>query len=258
MQPLRALGSSSLVVVLSPAPACAWWNADLRWRPHTIGRHQAEIAASWTGGLGLAGQTGPKLYMVSFRDCPDCMRFEREASPPSRPPGVDTRVIEIARADSQRRRAIDAGRARDGGRALAEPQLAAAGAWDAVPARPGQRRASARPTATWRAPPSSRPAARWSKDLDPLLAANGVSFAYPTLSGGQDGQMRGCACEQRQTYRFVLKELGVPDAPRIGGLRVLGRRDLALEGPLADDLLDPLPPRASWPVSLFSVAARPG
>ena len=46
--------------------------------------------------------------------------------------------------------------------------------------------------------------------LKPLLKANGINFAYPLLVWWNDkGEMRGCACEKRETYRFVRKELGV-------------------------------------------------
>ncbi len=46
--------------------------------------------------------------------------------------------------------------------------------------------------------------------LKPLLKANGIGFAYPTLIWWtKDGTMMGCACEKRETYRFVRKDLGV-------------------------------------------------
>ena len=45
--------------------------------------------------------------------------------------------------------------------------------------------------------------------LAPLLKDNGIRFAYPTLIWwNARGEMRGCACEKRQTYRFVRNELG--------------------------------------------------
>ena len=45
------------------------------------------------------GLKGPKLYMVSFRTCPDCVRFKSEEYPGLHKANVDTRLIEIARAD---------------------------------------------------------------------------------------------------------------------------------------------------------------
>lgn len=45
--------------------------------------------------------------------------------------------------------------------------------------------------------------------LVPLMKDNGVSFAWPLMVWWtKDGQMRACACERRETYRFVRKELG--------------------------------------------------
>ena len=46
--------------------------------------------------------------------------------------------------------------------------------------------------------------------LEGLLKANGIDFAYPTLIWWtKDGKMRGCACEKRETYRYVRQELGL-------------------------------------------------
>ena len=45
--------------------------------------------------------------------------------------------------------------------------------------------------------------------LKPLLAANSIDFRYPTLVWWNDkGEMRACACENAQSYRFVRRELG--------------------------------------------------
>jgi hypothetical protein len=90
------------IVVIAAVGAGAWayWNYDLRWRPKTITRNQAEIAKILeTAGWVSPGLKGPKLYMVSFRTCPDCVRFKSEEYPGLHKAGVDTRLIEIARAD---------------------------------------------------------------------------------------------------------------------------------------------------------------
>lgn len=189
----------------------AWWNYDLRWRPHTIKRHQAEIARILEqSGWVSPGLTGPKLYMVSFRTCPDCIRFKEEEFPKLHEAGVDTRVIEIARADKNGvpkstpvERATVAELWTNRSWKLME-------AWEAAPAE------------AWTAPglpPADGDIARTAvieagrktvEDLRPLLKANGVSFAYPALVWWtKDGEMRACACERRETYRFVRKELGV-------------------------------------------------
>ena len=82
------------------AGAFAYWNIELRWRPKTITRHQAEIAQILEqSGWVSPGLPGPRLYMVSFRTCPDCVRFKAEEFPKLHKAGVDTRVIMIARPD---------------------------------------------------------------------------------------------------------------------------------------------------------------
>jgi hypothetical protein len=199
-----------LILVVAGAGWWALWNYDLKWRPKTITKHQAEIAqildqAGWVS----PGNTGPKLYMVSFRSCPDCIRFKNEEFPRLHKVGVDTRVIEIARRDRNGvAKSTPAERA-----TVAELWLnrswPLAEQWDKTP------------IPAWTAPgipPADGDAARTAvveagrtmvEQLQPLLKDNGINFAYPTLIWwNAKGEMRGCACEKRETYRFVRKELG--------------------------------------------------
>jgi hypothetical protein len=199
-----------LVLILAGAAYWALWNYDLRWRPHTVTKHQAEIAkilneAGWVS----PGGKGPKLYMVSFRSCPDCVRFKAEEFPRLHKAGVDTRVIEVARRDHNGLpKSTPAERA-----TVAELWLnrnwALAERWDATPID------------AWTAagiPPADGDRARTAvvesgrsmvDELIPLLKDNGVNFAYPLLVWWNDkGEMRSCACEKRETFRFVRKELG--------------------------------------------------
>jgi hypothetical protein len=200
-----------MLAILGAFAFGAYWNYDLRWRPKTIDRHQAEIAkileqAGWVSN----GAKGPKLYMVSFRTCPDCIRFKTEEFPGLHEAGVDARVIEIARRDRNGiAKSTPAERA-----TVAELWLnrswALAERWDATPVD------------AWTAagiPPADGDTARTAvveagrkmvDDLTPLLKDNGIDFAYPLLIWwNAEGEMRGCACEKRETYRFVRKELGV-------------------------------------------------
>jgi len=187
-----------------------FWNTDLRWRPKTITKHQDEIVKILeSGGWVSPGLTGPKLYMIGFRACPDCVRFETEEFPGLHTAGVDTRVILVARPDKngvvkstpvERSTVAELGFNRS---------WALFQAWNAVPVD------------AWTAPgiaPADGDAARLAvvesrrklvEDLRPLLNDNGIKFAYPTLIWWtKDGQMRGCACEDRDTYRFVRSDLG--------------------------------------------------
>lgn len=200
-----------LVAALAGAGGFAWWTYDLRWRPKTITRHQAEITKILeSSGWVSPGKTGPKLYMVSFRTCPDCVRFRAEEFPLLHAAEVDTRVIEIARRDHNGiSKSTPAERA-----TVAELWLNRS--W------PLMERWEATPPEAWTAPgvaPADGDMARTAvveagrkmvDDLKPLLKANGINFAYPTLIWWtKDGKMRGCACEKRETYRFVRQELGV-------------------------------------------------
>ncbi len=203
-------GLAAVVVVIG-AGWWAWWNFELRWRPKTITRNQAEIAKILEGsGWVSPGLPGPKLYMISFRTCPDCVRFKKEEYPRLHKAGIDTRLIEIARADRNGvpkstpvERATVAELWINRSWALSEK-------WDATPVD------------AWTAPglkPADGDIARTAvieagrksvEDLVPLLKQNGVNFAYPLLVWWTpDGQMKACACEKRETYRFVRKDLGL-------------------------------------------------
>jgi hypothetical protein len=189
----------------------AWWNFDLRWRPKTIVRNQAEITKLLEqSGWVSPGLPGKKLYMVSFRTCPDCLRFEGEMFPKLHAAGVDTRVIEIARADKN-------------GVVNSTPteRNTVAALWLGRSWKLKEQWSSV-PPATWTAPglPSAdgdrartavvEAGRQLAEDLRPLLKDNGVRFAYPILVWWDDkGQMRACACKHRESYRFVKKELGI-------------------------------------------------
>ena len=200
-----------LIAALAGAGGFAWWNYDLRWRPKTITKHQAEITKLLeSSGWVSPGKTGPKLYMVSFRTCPDCVRFRAEEFPGLHAADVDTRVIVIARRD------------RNGvAKSTPDERATVAELW-LNRSWPLMERWEETPPEAWTAtglPPADGDMARTAvveagrkmvDDLAPLLKANGINFAYPTLIWWtKDGKMRGCACEKRETYRFVRRELGV-------------------------------------------------
>jgi hypothetical protein len=188
-----------------------WWALDLRWRPHTIKRHQVEIATILErSGWVSPKLTGPKLYMVSFRSCSDCIRFEDTSFDRLHKAGVDTRVIVIARADRN-------------GQSKSTPSERATVAelWLNRSWRLYEDWTGVRPPTAWTAPgvtPADGDTARTAvvdagrkmvDDLTPLLKDNGIVLAYPTLVWWtKDGTMRGCACEKPPSYGRVLKELG--------------------------------------------------
>jgi hypothetical protein len=211
MRNFRLWGTLVLVLVLAGAGAWAYWNYDLRWRPKTITKRQDEIAAILkSSGWVSPGLTGKPLYMVAFPTCPDSLRFKTEEFPKLHAKGVDTRVIEVARRDvngvakstpAERATVAQLWITRDW-KLLEAWQKAPAAAWTArgIPPADGDMARTA-----------VVEAGRSTVDkLTPLLKDNGVRFDYPLLVWWDDkGQMRSCACEKRQTYRFVRKELGV-------------------------------------------------
>jgi hypothetical protein len=199
-----------VAMFLAGAAGFGWWFYDLRWRPHEIVRDQAEIARLLEGaGWVSPGLTGPKLYMLSFRSCGDCIRFKAEAFPALHAAGVDTRVIEIALPDANGlSRSTPAERATVA-ELWANRRWALMARWDKVPPQ------------AWTAPgvpPADGDAGRTAiveagrtlvKQLTPRLAKNGIRLAYPTLVWWtREGKMHGCACESPRSYRYVLKELG--------------------------------------------------
>ncbi len=210
MKRLRLWATLGLVLFLTGGGLFGWWWWDLRWRPHDINRDAAEITRLLDGaGWVSPGLTGPKLYMVGYRSCTDCIRFKLEEFPALHAAGVEPRVIEIARADvngivnsTPAERATVAELWVNRSWKLMED-------WDKIP--PDAWQAPGVPAADGDAARTAviEAGRKLVADLKPHLARNGVKLAYPTLIWWtRDGQMRGCACERRETYRFIRRDLG--------------------------------------------------
>ena len=100
MTRFRIWATVVLVLAILGGGGWAFWHYEMRWWPKTITRHQAEITKILeSSGWAAPGLPGKRLYMVSFRTCPDCLRFKAEEFPALHAKNVDTRVIEVARAD---------------------------------------------------------------------------------------------------------------------------------------------------------------
>lgn len=200
-----------LLAVVAVAILGAWWWFDVRQRPKVITKNQAEIARLLeTAGWVSPGRTGPRLYMVSYRDCPGCEQFRVENFADLHEAQVDTRVILIARPDlNGQARSTPAERA-----TVAELWLSRS--W------PRYERWTAAPSAAWTAAgiaPVEGDMARTAvieagrnlvNRLTPLLKANGVSFEYPVLVWwSADGQMKTCACTTKASAKALRRDLGV-------------------------------------------------
>lgn len=203
------------IVAVAGAVVFYLWDADWRWRPVTITRNQDQIAQALDhAGWVSPHLTGPKLYVIVYRACPDCLAFESAEFPKLQQADVDTRVIVIARPDLN-------------GQALSTPaeRATVAELWLNRSWKLFQQWSQSPPDA-WTAPgvpPADGDAARTAviqagrqmvSDLTPLLAADGVAFAYPTLVWWtRDGRMRACACAAPQRWRYVEQELAAPPQP---------------------------------------------
>ena len=177
---------------------------------HPITKDAGKIEAMLKGSGWVSPHLkGKALYMISFRSCPDCIRFETEQFPDLHKANVDTRVIMVAR------RAKSTAPERTG-----VGELWAARSWKTYEDW------TATPVDAWTGDgmksgdTDQARAALVEKgrvlvdDLRPLLAENGIELRYPTLIWKDEhGQLRGCACEQRETYRYIRSELGLPADP---------------------------------------------
>jgi hypothetical protein len=204
-----------MLLVLGGAAAAGYfyWDYAYRWAPHPITKDQDQIAKVLdASGWVSPGGPGPKLYMIAYRGCEDCARFEREQVPTLRKAGVDVRVIMIARADVN-------------GQAKSTPgeRSTVAELWVNRNWKLYEKWAAA-PVDNWPAqgiPPADGDVARSAvveagrdavEKLTPLLHENGVRFDYPVLVWWTPKEvMEGCACTDPHTYRFVAKDLGVKD-----------------------------------------------
>ncbi len=205
----KLLALLAVVAVAVGAALYGWWSMDLRWRPKEITRNQAEITKILEqSGWVSPGLAGPKLYMVGFRSCPDCVRFKLEQWPALHAAGVDTRLIEVALAELNGIPQSTPVERSTVAELWVNRSWALSQRWDATPID------------AWKAEgitPADTDVARSAvieagrhmvEELRPLLRANGVNFAYPLLIWWtRDGKMKGCACEKRETQGYALKDL---------------------------------------------------
>lgn len=188
----------------------AWWSLDLKWRPKTIKQHPAEIAKILeSAGWVSPGNKGPKLYMVSYRSCTDCIRYEEVEFPKLQKAGVDTRVIVVVISDKNGVNRSTAPERATVAELWANRKWSLLEAWQQVP--PDAWKATGIAPADGDIGRTALVAAgkQMVADLKPLLKDNGIEFAYPTLIWWtKDGEMHGCACEKEETYANVRRELG--------------------------------------------------
>ncbi len=201
-----------LLALVAVAGFGAYWWFDLRWRPTEIKGQSAQIErllqqAGWVS----PGLNGPPLYMVSFRACPSCIRYEAEEFPALQQAGVDTRVIMFARGPGE------------GGieNSTVYERSTVAELWLNRDWGLHQRWMATRPPSAWTAPGipvaevgSARGAVveggrAFVEQLTGLLEPNGVDFATPMLIWRtRDGRLMACACGDERSWRFIRADLG--------------------------------------------------
>jgi hypothetical protein len=202
-----------LAAALAGGGYWAWWNYYARWRPVTITENQAEIQRLLDRASYVSpGASGPALYMISFRSCPECIRYETEEFPKLQAGGVDTRVIVFARPDVEGLSKSTAAERSTVAELWLRRDWSLYERWTAVP------------HASWKA--AGLPVAddslvgsavieagrKFVNDLRPLLQNNDVSLAFPLLIWrDKDGFLKACACTDSRSYRFVRQDLGAPD-----------------------------------------------
>ncbi len=203
----RGLLIDLAVVAVAIAVGLGFWNFSLRYRPKTPAKHETEIVnLLQTSGWVSPGLSKDKaIWLIGFRACPDCIRFETEQFPDLQKAGVDTRVILFPRREQS-----------DAAERSGVAELWAKRDWKTLELW------MSRPPQDWKA--TDIPVAdEWYgrtllveqsrqlvEKMRPLLADNGIKMAYPTLIWRDaQGRLRGCACEKAETYKYVRKELGV-------------------------------------------------
>lgn len=219
---MRAVRNFLLMILVLGGAAAAgyfYWDHEYRWAPHVITKDQDEIAkildaSGWVAppppSTSTPGASAPKLYMIAYRGCEDCARFEQAALPALRKAGVDARVIMIARADVNGQPKSTAGERSTVAELWVNRSWKLYEKWSAAPAD------------NWPAqgiPPADGDVARSAvvevgrdmvERLRPLLAENGIDLVYPVVIWQtKDGVLEGCACADPKAYGAVRKALGV-------------------------------------------------
>lgn len=211
MKNFRVWGALAFVLAIAIGGGWAFWTYEMRWWPTTIVRHQMEIVRLLeSSGWASPGLKGQRLYMVSYKDCAECARYQAEEFPGLQAADVDTRVIMVARRD-------------ENGQAISTPAERATvvqvwlthdwkllQAWEGAPAGAWTANGIASPDDDMARGAVLEAGRKMVDDLTPLLKKNGLTFGYPLLVWWDEkGQMRACACDDPRMYRYVRKELGI-------------------------------------------------
>jgi hypothetical protein len=201
------IAAPALAAVLQQPPLEA---AQARGGIHSITKDADKIEALLkTSGWVSPHVKGKSLYMLSFRSCPDCIRFETEQFPDLHKAKIDTRVIVVARrakSTEPERTGVGEVWATRSWKMFEDWTTTPVDAWTGEGLKSGD-------TDAGRAALVEKGRVLVDQ-LTPLLAENNIELRYPTLIWKDaNGQLRGCACEDRSEYKYIRSELGLsPEA----------------------------------------------
>lgn len=190
----------------------AYWWLELRWRPTEITQNRAEIERMLEqSGWVAPGLNGPKLYMVSFRSCPECIQYEQTEFPALHQAGVDTRVVMFPLRE---RNGIEQSTTFERA-TVAELWLSQHREWPLL-----ERWFDTRPPSAWTAPgiqSADTDGARravvegsraFAERLSTLLQQNGVREGWPVMVWRtRDGALHACACTDPKQWANIRSEL---------------------------------------------------
>ncbi len=189
-----------------------WGKPSVPTKPVTLKKHAEEIGQLLeNSGWVSPGLDGPAIYKISFRACPDCVRFKEDAFPRLHQAGVDTRVIVFAREDRNGKPRSTVGERAAIAEIWKHRDWDFYSQWFDIPM-------SVYDTLEDRPPNVEGDPERlalvdksqiFNARMRELLAQNGVQIAYPAILWKVDGKWRICMCEKPKQVEMMLNELGV-------------------------------------------------
>ncbi len=179
--------------------------------PHTVSVAADQLADALQNGPWVSpGLSGPALYSIGYRACPNCIAYERSEFEDLHKAGIDTRVIVFARREvstaAERAVVADLACTREWPiyhRWMADVEEAYYHQYGIPPAPEGDTRRSA--CLEWGRIVYERVAA--------IMASNGWNMETPALYWqNKNGEWRFFAGDNARGKRLIRRELGVPQS----------------------------------------------
>jgi hypothetical protein len=190
----------------------AYWNFYERFRPVTIAKNQVEIQRLLDEGDWVApGRNGPPLYLVSFRDCTDCITYQRDEFPKLAAANIDTRVIVFARPDHEGLSQSTAAERATIAELWVNRDWTLYSRWMATTHKDwtaSDLKAADHDFARTAVVNASRD---YVTQLSGLLKGAGIEDSYPIMIWrDRDGFLKACNCTDERSFHFIRTDLGAP------------------------------------------------